>query len=423
VDGLAQLGNPNYVHHNYVDATPASFDVDMSHTLGSSGAPDWHTVLIGGLGKGGKSFYALDITDPASMTSEPVVANKVLWEYPNNANPDSTLGYSYGTPVVVKTVKYGWVAILTSGYDNADGYGYLYFVNPKTGALLERVQTPSPSIGLTQASAFVKDFSDETADSVYVGDLQGQLWRFDLTGTTGSYPQPVLLATVTDGSGVPQPITTAPLIEIHPVTRKRYVLFGTGVLLAVTDVPSTQMQSFYAIIDGTASGFSPVSTPITRANLTPITNSQLDATNPDGSLIPNPLTSGTLGWYTDLGVDAGSGIGWRVILNPQAFNGIVTFATSLTTATDPCSPQGSSRVYAIDYATVNSVLLPTNVGDPIPSFDLYTVAAINLRFTGANGNPEIVVGFAKGDPERVPASLTATLATRILNWREIPTVE
>ena len=421
VDGLAQLGNPNYVHHNYVDATPAAFDIDMSRTVGFSGIVNynsaagtpWRTVLIGGLGKGGKSFYALDITDPANMTSESVVAGKVLWEF-----TDPTMGYSYGTPVVVKTLKYGWVAILTSGYDNADGFGYLYFVNPSTGALLEKVQTPSPSIGLTQASAFVKDFSDETADSVYVGDLNGQLWRFDLTGTTGSYPQPVLLATATDPSGVAQPITTAPLIEIHPVTRKRYVLFGTGVLLAVTDVPDTQMQTFYAIIDGTATGFNAVSAPITRANLTPISNAQLSST------VPNPiLTTGPLGWYTDLSIDAGSGIGWRVVLNPQAFNGIVTFATSLTTATDPCSPQGSSRVYAVDYGTVDSVLQPSVVGGPIPSYDTYTVAAINLRFAGANGNPEIIVGFTKGAPEKVPASLTGTLATRILNWREIPTVE
>jgi len=412
VDGIVEFGNPSYVHHNYVDATPAAFDIDFNHTQGATGAPDWHTVLIGGLGKGGRSFYAIDITDPANMTSEGTVAGKVLWEF-----TDATMGYSYGTAVVVKTVKYGWVAILTSGYDNPDGYGYLYFVNPKTGALLEKVQTPSTSIGLTQASAFVKDFSDETADSAYVGDLNGQMWRFDLTGTPASYPQPVLLASATDASGVAQPISTAPLIEIHPVTRKRYVLFGTGVLLAVTDVPNTQMQSFYAIIDGTSSGFSPVTSTITRSNLTPVTNAQL------GTGVPNPMVAGTMGWYTDLGVDAASGIAWRVVLNPQAFNGIVTFATSLTTATDPCSPQGSSRVYAVDYATVDSVLLPPVVGGPIPSFDQYTVAAINLRFTGANGNPEIVVGFTKGAPEKVSASLTGTLATRILNWREIPTVE
>jgi type IV pilus assembly protein PilY1 len=422
VDGLAQLGNPNYVHHNYVDATPAVFDIDMSRTVGFSGTVNyatavgtpWRTVLIGSLGKGGKSFYALDVTDPASMSTEAVVTGKVLWEF-----TDSTMGYSYGIPVVVKTVKYGWVAILTSGYDNSDGYGYLYFVNPRTGALLEKVRTPSPSIGLTQASAFVKDFSDETADSVYVGDLNGQVWRYDLTTTTGSYAQPVLLATVTDPSGTAQPITTAPLIEIHPVTRKRYVLFGTGVLLAITDVPDTQMQSFYAIIDGTASGFSPVSSPITRANLTPITNSQLS------SPTPNPiLSSGPLGWYTDLGIDAASGIGWRMVLDPSAFNGIVIFATNLTTATDPCNPKGSGRVYAIDYGTVQSVLQPSVAGNPNPPFDTL-FAVINVRVASVNGRAEILAGGSNpgGPLQQVLANLTATLATRILNWREVPTVE
>jgi type IV pilus assembly protein PilY1 len=424
VDGLAQIGNPNYVHHNYVDATPAAFDIDMSRTVGFTGTVDyttaantpWRTVLIGGLGKGGKGFYALDVTDPASMTTEAAVAGKVLWEF-----TDSTMGYSFGVPVVVKTVKYGWVAILTSGYDNADGFGYLYFVNPRTGALLEKVKTPSVSHGLAQASAFVKDFSDETADSVYVGDMQGQVWRFDLNGTSGSYPPPVLLATVTDGSTVPQPqpITTAPLIEIHPVTRKRYVLFGTGVLLAITDVPDAQMQSFYAIIDGTASGFNAVSAPITRADLTPIDNVQLSSTT------PNPiLSTGPMGWYTDLGVDAGSGIGWRMVLDPSAFNGIVIFSTNLTTATDPCNPKGSGRVYAVDYGTEQSVLQPSIAGPNPPFVLLFAIA--NLRVASVNGKPEILVGgsdASNGSPQQVLANLTGPLGTRILNWREIPTVE
>jgi type IV pilus assembly protein PilY1 len=354
----------------------------------------------------------MDITDPSNMNNEAAVASKILWEF-----TDPTMGYSFGAPVVVKTAKYGWVAILTSGYDNSDGFGYLYFVNPRTGALLERVRTPSPSIGLTQASAFVKDYSDDTADSVYVGDLNGQVWRFDLRGTPASYPQPVLFAIATDSSGTAQPITTAPLIEIHPVTRQRYVMFGTGVLLAATDVINTQMQSFYSILDGTATAFMPVVTTIMRSNLTPIDVTQLSSIN--------TLSAGTLGWYTDLGIDATSNIGWRVLLNPQAFNGIAAFSTSLTSSTDPCSPQGMSRVYAVDFATATSVLQPTIFSGPgiPPAYDTYPQSAINLRFAGANGNPELIVGFTKGQPLKVSASLTGTLATRILNWREVPTVE
>jgi type IV pilus assembly protein PilY1 len=412
VDGLEQLGNPAYSHHFYVDATPINYDIDLNHTYGSaSTTPNWATLLIGGLGKGGKSFYALDVTDPASMTTESVVAGKVQWEF-----TDPTMGYSYGAPVVVKTVKYGWVAIFTSGYNNSDGYGYVYFVNPSSGALLEKVKTPNLSSGLTQASAFVMNYSDDTADSLYVGDLNGQLWRFDLTGTSGSYPQPTLLATLTDSSGNPQPVTTAPLIEIHPTTRKRYVMVGTGQLLAVTDEASTSMQSFYAIIDGTAGGFLPVPTPITRTNLT-----QLSATNLTGGAV----ISSSQGWFTDLGNDPTSGIAWRIILNPLAYNGIVVFTDLLTAVTDPCAPTGTSRIYALNYGTATSVLQSSTVPSTTVAYDSYTNQVINVRITGANGNPEIVAGFSSvaTPPVVVPATLTGTLATRILNWRELPTAD
>jgi type IV pilus assembly protein PilY1 len=273
------------------------------------------------------------------------------------------------------------------------------------------VKTPSASSGLTQASAFVMNYSDDTADTLYVGDLNGQLWRFDVTQTSGTYPQPTLMATLMDANGNAQPVTTAPLIEIHPTTRQRYVMVGTGQLLAATDVASTAMQSFYAIIDGTAGAFLPVPTPITRTDLT-----QLSATNLTGSAV----ISSAKGWFTDLGIDPTSGIAWRIILNPLAYNGIVVFTDLLTQGTDPCSPSGKSRIYALNYGTATSVLQPTTV-----PYDSYTNQVINVRITGANGNPEIVAGFSSvaTPPVAVPANLTGTVATRILNWREIPTAD
>jgi hypothetical protein len=51
---------------------------------------------------------------------------------------------------------------------------------------------------------------------------------------------------------------------------------------------------------------------------------------------------------------------------------------------------------------------------------------INLRLAGVNGRPEILAGGNApngSNIQQVLANLTGTLATRILNWREIPTVE
>ncbi len=407
-DGLAQLGNPNYAHHYYVDATPLAFDVDLNSaggvfiTMSNGSNADWHTLLIGGLGKGGKSFYAIDVTDPTSMTSEAAVAGKVKWEF-----TDTTMGYSYGAPTVVKTKKYGWVVLLTSGYNNSDGKGYLYVVNPKTGALLEKMQTPTSSNGLAHASAYVADFADNTADAVYAADLDGQLWRFDLTaakGSTSAYPVPIKLATLADASGNAQPVTTAPLIEINPVTRKRFVLLGTGKLLDSSDVNSKAAQSFYALIDGTAGAFNTVSTAITRANLTQVTDVTTGTT----------LASTSSGWYIDLGID--TSVSWRMVSNPVAYNGVVAFSSLLTTG-DACSPSGQSRVYAINYGTGKSVLVPASSG-----YVSVASAVTDLRFVSVDGSPQLIAGTTKGDITKIPTDLKSGISLRLLNWREVPAV-
>lgn len=415
VDGLAQLGNPNYVHHYYVDATPLAFDIDFNYAGGAftttaDGAnADWRSVLIGGLGKGGRSYYAIDVSNPAAMTDEATVAGKVLWEF-----TDPTMGYSYGAPVVVRTKKYGWVVVFTSGYkdgNNTDN-GYLYFVNPRNGVLLEKVSTGEAAPGLTYASAYVQDFAKYESDAIYVGDLNGVLWRFDLTaGTgTGSYPAPVKLAVLTDGATTPaaQAITTPPLIEISPTARKRFVLVGTGSLLAATDINSAAQQSFYGILDGTAGAFSSVASPATRSDLTPVTD----------VLTGISLSGTSRGWYIDLGTN-GTGsntVGWRIVTPPVAYNGVVAFSSMLTTG-DACSPSGKSRVYVLDFTTGKTKLSPT------APYQAFTNSVTDLRFVSLNGRPLLIAGDNQGGIQKVGADLSGSSSIKLLNWRELPTVD
>ena len=407
LDGLAQLGNPNYLHHYYVDSTPQVFDIDFgkaggTFTTTSAANSRWRSVLIGGLGKGGKSYYAIDVTDPAAMTSEAAVAGKVLWEF---SDPD--MGLSYAEPMVIKTKRFGWVVVLTSGYNNADGRGYLFFVHPETGALLQKVSTGTAATGMAYASAFITDFSDGVADAVYAGDLDGQMWRFDVTAA-GAYPAPVKLATLTNAGppGTAQPITTRPLIEIDARTRKRYVMFGTGQLLTSLDIVTGSGQSFYAIIDGTATAFSPAdpSLPVTRAQLTALTN----LTN--GVTLPNT----SRGWYLDLGTS--SGTAWRLVAEPTAFSGIVAFAPLLPKG-DVCSASGQSRIYAIDFATGKSVLTGVSNG-----YIDVGATVTDLRFVGVDGTVRLVSGDTAGALRNNPFTPPAGVGLRLLNWREVPTV-
>jgi len=371
-------------------------------------------VLIGGLGKGGRSHYAIDVTDPVGMTTEAIVASKVMWEF---SDPD--LGFSYGEPVVVKTRKYGWVVIFASGYGNSDGRGHFLIVNPRTGALLEKVSTGEGSAaapaGLAHLNAFVLDRSDGTADAIYGGDLLGNVWRLDVTTIEGNYAAPQKLALLRNAANEPQPVTTRPLIEVDARSGRRFVLIGSGRMLHSTDIGSATAHSFYAIVDGkatrpgTAADLPPlVSYPIGRAGLA-------DNTTLTDNISFDP--SRQAGWYIDLG--EGEGLGWRVVSDPSSAMGIVTFASTLPSG-DACNPSGSSRIYAVNLGTGRSVLNGDAAGSFINYSTAITSVVTDLRFFTVGGTPRLIAGSDNGQLGSIPGVFGARAAVRQLNWRELP---
>ncbi|MDY7506775.1 pilus assembly protein [Ralstonia wenshanensis] len=428
VNGLASLGlaGTNFVHHAMVDATPQAFDIDLSRAGGakpsSSSTSDWHTMLIGGLGKGGKGYYALDITDPTTITTETALAGKVMWEFGGPANAQQgTLGFTYGDPIVVKTKKYGWIVAVPSGYNNADGMGWLFILNPTTGALLESISTgvgsASSPAGLAYASAYVADYTDNTADSIYAGDLLGNVWRFDLTATSGAYPAPTQIAKLTDPSGNAQPVTTPPLIEIQPNSLKRYVMVGTGRLLGSTDIASSQTQSFYVIYDGVVQRFNS-STDLPSGVTFPIQRKDLNA---DPNLLKGIGSAPTsvMGYYVDLG-QSSNGVAERVNVAPVSNFGTVSFAANLPNG-DACNPSGTNRVFSLDIGTgisrvVNSlgVLQPYYTGGGL---------VVDLSYLNVNGSVRLEAGTDNSAINSVPLVPTVVQAIRQINWREVPTAD
>jgi len=425
-DGLVALAKTSYVHHQYVDATPRVVDVNFG-----GGAGDWHSLLVGGLGKGGKAYYALDVTNPSNLSSEANLAVAAKWEFTHKH-----MGYTYGRPLMVKTAKYGWVVILTSGYNNDDGIGYFFIVNPSNGALLETITTGEGSLtneaGLAHVNAFVTDFRSFLVDAIYAGDLRGNVWRVDLRGTSGSYPAPVKIASLTSG-GNPQPVTTPPIIEVDQSTSKRYVFVGTGRLLADSDINSTQQQTFYAINDGTSSDLftaatlpSGVNYPITKTNLNNLTNS------PEG-LGTNPANPS--GFYIDLGFGT-NGIAYRVNIPMVSGAGIIAFAANLTGGNE-CTPSGSNQFYAVSYGSGRSALSSNNV--PVRSTAGTGLAVSLSAFTdsnalggggSSNGNvnnqcPGVTytVCNAEGQCRQVCGDGSIGSGFTPLNWRELPSAE
>lgn len=361
-----------FVHQYYIDATPVVADAYIG-TSGST-ASRWRTLLVGGLGKGGRGFFALDVTDPTA-TSEISLASKALWEV-----TDADMGYSYGKPVVVKTRAAGWVVLVTSGYNNVpasnggapgsttgDGKGYLYVFNAATGAQIAKLSTGSGTVaapsGLAQISAFVEDTDiDNTVDLVYGGDLNGDVWRFDLTGATSSGWTVSKLATLKDAAGVSQPITTAPETGwIYSPGKYRMVFVGTGKYLGTPDVNvPPEVDSMYGLKDAgglVMNSGSAAATITGRGSLVGQTLT-LDAGGLTRTISHNAVVlASSNGWYIDL---PGS-VGERINADPQLAYGVLVFTSNIPDPS-PCSIfGGSSWINFVDYKTGGAVKLASGL--------------------------------------------------------------
>ena len=371
-------GRPLYQHNFYVNATPRIWDVDFAYTNTSTppdaAGSDWHSILVGGLGAGGRAVYALDVTTPVTLTdTEDGIASsgRVLWEK-SSADPGfENLGYVFDAPTLVKTRRFGWVALVVSGYNNKDGDGKLYVIDPKTGDLLHTfstgVGTDADPSGLSTIRAFTSSRKDPYALQAYGGDLKGNVWRFDLSNATSWPTNADLIAKLKDPAGKEQPITTGVRVEIDQNNNvDRYLFVGTGKLLGPADINDASVtNSLYVIRDGTRTTAGPVpATPYSRSG------DELNAVN--GATVAG--FSGTAtgrGWYQDA-TDPLQKITTDVFADVQT----VVFAFSKGT-NDPCLGSLTSTLYARDYTTGNSVLEATG-GTVVPGIDIGGVSGIAL---------------------------------------------
>ncbi|KAA0070257.1 PilC/PilY family type IV pilus protein [Rhodanobacter sp. T12-5] len=387
----ANLGNltakDNFKFQPTVDGTPVIRDVffGTAKTSPASTSAGWHTILVGGLRLGGRGVYALDITDPASMS-----AGKVLWEF-NADQPDqgswldgtttnpggqaSDLGYTFGQPNIGRLNSGKWVVLVPGGYFpdcskppyNSSNCSYpaaasnkfssLFVLDAQTGKLIREIKTPDPatvtgavaSHGLS--SPVLGDYNDDQIDDVaFAGDLDGNLWRYDLTSPDPSkWSVALAYQPVTAGA---QPITSMPRLFGDPATNRFIVVFGTGKYLGASDNTSgsASVQAVYGIRD--------LGTTVQFADLVKQTLSEKTATDNltvARGLTNNPVPATKGGWYFNLAPSATSA-GERVVVTPAALfdTGRVVIQTLIPGTNDPCSATIQGAIMVVNAATGGS---------------------------------------------------------------------
>ncbi len=413
---LKNLAAQNQSHQYRVNATPAMGDVDFNNIGITAGSADWHTLLIGGLGKGGRGYYALDITTP-NVSSASEAAAKVLWTFPNSSsdtshcsNTANNMGYSYGRPIMTKlpdaTMPNGirWVVLVASGYNNGsatggDGKGHIYILDAKTGTCLQDLNTSagnsSTSSGLADLAVLVTDpATDNAAQAVYGGDQLGNVWK--LAPATPSLSKDIstwtlsLMAVLKDSSGRTQAVTTEPNVAL--INGTAVVYLGTGQYLGTRDVPSTANyksdsnyvgQSIYALTDNGIS----YTTTDTRSAITTLNSSYLingDCTDSSGNLTSTcqfgsqfcAVTSAVTRCFapeTKIALSSQTGVhpwifdlpaGERIISTPLVVLGTLMFTSNQPLA-DPCQPGGKSYFYMLDYRTGGTVSGASSVSQTV----------------------------------------------------------
>ncbi|HEC17801.1 MAG TPA: VWA domain-containing protein [Gammaproteobacteria bacterium] len=349
-----------------------------------------HVYVYVGMRRGGNNYYALDVTDRDNPTLKWVIRGG-----PGGTPGFEELGQTWSKPTLT-TVKYGSgskkVLIFAGGYDTAqdanpldadDSIGRaIFIVDADTGERLWWAGPTGSGADLemsTLTNSIPSDVRlldsnlDGKADRVYVGDMRGQIFRFDLaasaSGITGSgirlaslggieevdnrrfYYPPDVVVTQRRGEAPYVSINIGSGYRAHPLNP---VDNRGNALPRVND-------RFYSLRDPYVVGPIPAS-----ASVTTITNTSLfDATN---SLVTSNADISALdassGWYLTLG----AGSGEKVLAPAMTINGEIFFTTytppASVAASECAPPPGTGRLYRVSLFDASPVQNPGSLNDP-----------------------------------------------------------
>ncbi|HEX8479396.1 MAG TPA: PilC/PilY family type IV pilus protein [Telluria sp.] len=337
---LSALTDPAYTALAYVDGSPGQGDA----RIGDS----WRTVLVSGMGMGARGLFALDITDPAHFTA----GLQALWEF--GATDDPAMGHVREAPLLARIgTPQRFYALASSGINSLapNGAGALFLLaldKPpadkwQRASNYHRIDTKGAIAAVANAlsapALVLKE--DGSASRAYAGDLQGNLWRFDL-GTLKAH----CIFTARGADGAVQPIAHAPRV-VHAPGGGYLILFATGKLLEASDLlPSSfAQQSVYAIHDGAGA---PADVPATRRQLA-VRTLTLSAGGYaiKGEIVAWSAPGAKSGWYFDFPNAVKSGE--RGAGSPVAIAGAVAIASLIPGAAADGAP--ATRLYLLDAVT------------------------------------------------------------------------
>jgi len=413
---LAHTSHPTGLTHQYfVDGIITVADIWFAPLPEKDGTEkadtDWKTMMMFGEGRGGSpnlwssspscdsgfnptydavnypnycGYYCFDISD----TLDPV--------YKWRINPAVADAPYLGDPWcrilpgrVLIEGKERWVGFMGGGFnastctkvgDDTRGKGF-YVIDLANGNILwSYTWADAEADGLEMhysmpaEPSIVDTDNDSFIDTVYIGDLGSDMWRFkfcrasDGTGcTTTDWEGSVLLNSSATGL---RPIYTAPAAA-RDLSGNLWVYWGTGDKQNPTDANAQEV--FYAVKDNDRT------TTKEPSDLENLTSSE-DTFSGTGE-----------GWYINL-----AGKGEKILSPPTVFGGVVYFTSFIPDQSgDPCAYGGDAMLHGLNHVTAAGVLTEEGDRSMVIGSGVSTAPVISLK-PGAGLSPDLYVTLSAG---------------------------
>lgn len=320
---LKNFSAGDYTHQWFVDGPIAI----SRRALGPSST----NILVGTLGRGGKGLYALDVTNPGAFGT-----SNVKWE--RAETPGNNMGMILGAPILAK-VRNGVptpAVIAGNGPNSTSDKAVLLVMDMATGSVIREIPTDNTTGNGLFAPTGLYAADGSTLVYAYAGDLQGNIWKFDMTSTNPASWSASKVFHAEKTAGTPQPITAGLATAVDPRTNTRWVFFGTGSYLTAADGndKSAGAQSMYGVMDN--------GTTYTRTNLTSRSVTTDGSTGQRYFEELATLPSSSKGWYVDLPDE-----GERIVQNAQIDGSFLVTASQMPSGNSCDDVGGSGYINAL----------------------------------------------------------------------------
>ncbi len=393
-------------------------------------------TLIFGERRGGNYGGVQPPTEPAyvALDIKYYDSPKFLWQISPSAITYKTtvtnttdyreMGQTWSAPQLGKIKGDKWVAFISGGYDeNQDNQPVVlndtkgravYVVDISNGNLVwsySNAKNANMKYCIPSDIARVDTDGDSYVDRLYVGDIGGQIWRFDIGDSDPTKWTAKIIFDANKGESLKRKIFYPPDVTLE---RGNYemIFFGTGDREHPKD--TTRVDKLYAVKDKNPSSV------LSESDLVDVTQDLLqEGTDSQKTSTLNSLQTQS-GWFIALNQNLGE----KCLSNSVLFYGAIyytTFTPIFGDKSDLCFlDQGKARLYALNYLTGNAVFnldglgsssdltrsdRSTDIGASIPSGVIVTFV----------GGTTVAYGGMGGGVYRPPLPSTRTIIP--INWR------